>query len=196
MIDVALTLADLRQKGLITSVGTTNMNTDALAQIVDAGVPVVCNQVQFSLLDRRPLQQMLAYCKERDIKLLTYGSMAGGLLSDRYLKARVDLNTSSLKMYWRIVKEAGGDTFWKKLLGVLSNVASRKSVSIANVALRWVMQQGPVHPIVGLRNSRNLNDNLRVFQISLEDSDIAQIEEVLEESRGPRGDVYEMERGI
>lgn len=196
MVDVALSLTDLKEKGLITSVGTTNMSTDALAKIVDAGVPVVSNQVQFSLLDRRPLQQMLAYCKERDIKLLTYGSLAGGLLSDRYLKARVDLNTSSLKMYWRILREAGGETFWRKLLAALSDVAARKSVSIANVALRWVMQQGPVHPIVGLRNDDHLNDNLRIFTFSLDDSDMSQIEDSLKESQGPRGEVYEMERGM
>jgi len=45
MVDTAKVLMDLRGKGLITSIGTTNMSTEALALIVDAGVPVVCNQV-------------------------------------------------------------------------------------------------------------------------------------------------------
>ena len=45
MVDVAKSLADLQAGGLIRDVGVTNMNTDALAQIVDAGVPVVSNQV-------------------------------------------------------------------------------------------------------------------------------------------------------
>ena len=45
MVNVAKSLADLREKGLIASIGTTNMSTEALAQIVDAGVPIVCNQV-------------------------------------------------------------------------------------------------------------------------------------------------------
>lgn len=45
MVDVAKSLADLREKGLITSIGVTNMSTEALAQIIDAGVPLVCNQV-------------------------------------------------------------------------------------------------------------------------------------------------------
>lgn len=43
-------------------------------------------QVQFSLLDRRPLNGMLQYCQERGIKLFTYGSVAGGLLSDKYIE--------------------------------------------------------------------------------------------------------------
>lgn len=58
------------------------------------------------------------------------------------------------------------------------------------------MQQGPVHPIVGLRNDDHLNDNLRIFTFSLDDSDMSQIEDSLKESQGPRGEVYEMERGM
>lgn len=43
-------------------------------------------QVQFSLLDRRPLNGMLQYCQANGIKLFTYGSVAGGLLSDKYVE--------------------------------------------------------------------------------------------------------------
>jgi len=42
--------------------------------------------VQFSLLDRRPLNGMLQYCQQHGIKLFTYGSVAGGLLSDKYVE--------------------------------------------------------------------------------------------------------------
>lgn len=118
MVDVALTLTELAKGGRITSVGVTNMDTEALAKLVDAGVPVVCNQVQLSLLDRRPLNGMVQYCANHNIKLLTYGTLAGGLLSERYVaepKAGlpfvgpryppVDLNTSSLKMYSRNISD-------------------------------------------------------------------------------------------
>lgn len=49
MVDAAKSLADLQAKGLIKNLGTTNMDTQALAAIVDAGVPVVCNQVRGGL---------------------------------------------------------------------------------------------------------------------------------------------------
>ena len=42
-------------------------------------------QVQYSLLDRRPENRMAQFCTERGIKLLPYGVVGGGLLSDRYL---------------------------------------------------------------------------------------------------------------
>ncbi|CAM6041647.1 unnamed protein product [Sphagnum compactum] len=203
MVDTAKVLMDLRGKGLITSIGTTNMSTEALALIVDAGVPVVCNQVQFSLLDQRPRELMLKYCKARNIKLLTYGTLAGGLLSDRYSQkkglfgkyTRPDLNTSSLQMYWRIVKEAGGEEHWHQVLSILAEISGTHGVSIPAVALRWAMQQGPVHPIVGLRNSNHLHENLTALTFSLTPPEMEKIEAVLAQSPGPQGDCYEMERG-
>lgn len=210
MLDTALTLTELREKGLITSVGTTNMNTEALSKIVDAGVPVVCNQVQFSVLDPRPLAQMVPFCKKNGIKLFTYGSIAGGLLSDKYwnggkkgilaklkVSNNIILNTSSLKMYWNIVRVAGGELYWKKLLGVLAEIACKHSTTISGVALKWVMQQGPVHPIVGIRNANHLDENLKVFGFLLDEFDMKKIEEVQRrESTGPVGDCYDMERPL
>lgn len=45
-------------------------------------------QVQFSLLDRRPLHGMLRLCEQHDIHLLTYGSLGGGLLSDTFFETK------------------------------------------------------------------------------------------------------------
>mmetsp|Transcript_20955 Transcript_20955/g.45854 ORF Transcript_20955/g.45854 Transcript_20955/m.45854 type:complete len:370 (+) Transcript_20955:26-1135(+) len=211
MVDTAKALADCQAKGLIKHVGLTNMNVDAVSQIVDAGVPVVCNQVQFSLLDRRPLNGMLQYCEARGIKLFTYGSVGGGLLSDRYVESpkaglfgrpkygNVDLNTSSLKMYWNVVKMFGGQDLWRELLSVLKSVADKHGVSVANVAVRWVMQQSPsggVHPLVGLRGVSHIEDNARVLSFSLDAADLGAIDQVLAKASGPKGDIYSFERGM
>mmetsp|Transcript_9801 Transcript_9801/g.24450 ORF Transcript_9801/g.24450 Transcript_9801/m.24450 type:complete len:372 (-) Transcript_9801:270-1385(-) len=211
MVDVALALGDLQAKGLIRHVATTNMDCEALAKIMDAGVPVAANQVQFSLLDRRPLNGMLQLAESRGVKLFTYGSVGGGLLSDRYVAEAkaglfggpryppVDLNTSSLKMYMNVAKQMGGGStdLWRELLAVLKAVADKHSVSVANVALRWVMQQGngnTVHPIVGLRSTAHIADNARVLSLQLDAQDLASIDAVLSKARGPVGDIYSFER--
>lgn len=92
---------------------------------------------------------MLEYCGSRGIKVFAYGPVAGGLLSDKYVAepktglfgkktypGNVDLNTSSLKMYWNVAKQFGGQDLWRELLLVLRQVAERHDVSVANVALR------------------------------------------------------------
>lgn len=42
-------------------------------------------QCQYSLLDRRPTNGMVEYCAANNIRLLPYGVLAGGFLSDAYL---------------------------------------------------------------------------------------------------------------
>jgi aryl-alcohol dehydrogenase-like predicted oxidoreductase len=82
---------------------------------------------------------------------------------------------------------------------VLADVAEKHNVSVANVALRWVMQQGngsTVFPIVGFRGPSHLEDNARVLSLKLDQQDLEKIQEVLAEAEGPGGDVYSFERGL
>jgi aryl-alcohol dehydrogenase-like predicted oxidoreductase len=84
-------------------------------------------------------------------------------------------------------------------LQVLHTVAQKHKVSVANVALRWVMQQGDgqtVFPIVGLRGSSHIEDNARVLGLKLDDADLAAIQAVLAKAKGPKGDCYSFERGL
>ncbi len=75
-------LAELREEGVVRHVGVTNFGADALRTLLDEGIPIVTNQVQFSLLDRRPLGGLTDLCAERGVALLCYGALAGGLLAD------------------------------------------------------------------------------------------------------------------
>jgi hypothetical protein len=51
--------------------------------------------------------------------------------------SNIDLNTSSLKMYWNVVNRAGGQDLYRHLLLALRKVADKHGCSVANVALRW-----------------------------------------------------------
>ena len=84
-LDALEQLAALRDEGKMHRVALTNFDTERLRDIADHGVRVVSNQVQYSLIDRRPEVQMTAVCEEQRVWLLPYGVLCGGLLSDRYL---------------------------------------------------------------------------------------------------------------
>jgi aryl-alcohol dehydrogenase-like predicted oxidoreductase len=113
--------------------------------------------VQFSLLDRRPLQQMAPYFAESGMKILAYGALAGGFLTDRYLgkpQPTARPETASLGKYLRTVQQAGGWEHLQRLLRALDGVAKRHdarnrqsaspAISIANVAVAWVLAQPAV----------------------------------------------------
>lgn len=65
---------------------------------------------------------------------------------------QLDLDTSSLKLYWNMVQKFGGETLWRRLLHVLRDVADKHHTSVASVATKWVMSQGGggiAYPIIG-----------------------------------------------
>ena len=71
-------LAQLREGGKIRHLGLTNFDTERTKYIVENGVEIVSNQVQYSLVDLRPQMQMEQFCQANSIKLLAYGTLCGG----------------------------------------------------------------------------------------------------------------------
>eukprot|EP00808_Paulinella_micropora_P007819 g30712.t1 len=190
-------LATLQEKGKIRLLGLTNFDTEHVKEIIEEHkIPIASNQVQFSLLDRRPLKAMTSLCKKHGCKLLAYGTLAGGMISKKYLgmSARQALNsfdTASLKKYSQVVVQFGGWDLFQELLSVLDVVSKRHGVSISNVADRWVLDQPAVGAvIIGARLgiSSNVGDNLRIFAFNLTKEDHADINEVLKKANMPPGD--------
>ncbi len=194
-LDALKYLADLQSLGKIKHLALTNFDTKHLRIILDNGIQVVSNQVQYSLVDRRPQVQMTQLCQERGIQLLTYGSLCGGLFSEQYLgqlePGRWDLATVSLRKYKQIVDAWGGWNLFQQLLETLKTIAQKHGVSIANVAIRYVLDQPRVAgAIVGARLglSEHLQDNARVFDLTIDQDDYSQIESVVSRSR----DLYQL----
>jgi aryl-alcohol dehydrogenase-like predicted oxidoreductase len=188
-------LAELQAEGKIKHLGLTNFDTAHLKLILDHGIRVVSNQVQFSLIDRRPDVQMVAACEAYDVKLLTYGTLCGGLLSERYLgqpePSNHALNTASLQKYARMIRDWGGWTLFQQLLATLNRVGAKHGAGIAAVAVRYILDRPTVAGVIigarlGASNHREANS--RVFELSLDAEDINEIEVVLGQSR----DLYQL----
>jgi aryl-alcohol dehydrogenase-like predicted oxidoreductase len=202
-LDALRHLADLRDDGKIRHLALTNFDTEHLAVIAGHGIGIVSNQVQYSLVDRRPEARMAAFCRDHGIALLAYGTLLGGLLSEKYLgrpePRRTELDTASLQKYKNMIDAWGGWALFQQLLAVLKQIADRHGASIANIATRYVLDRPAVAGIiVGARLgvAEHVADNARVFGVTLAPDDLAQIETVLAESRdlmrviGDCGDEY------
>ncbi len=198
VVSAARTLHALRESGLIRHIGATNFDTPTLERILDAGVPVVSHQVQYSLLDRRPAGNMTALAKERGVALLCYGALAGGFFRERWLGAPEPvepLENRSLTKYKLIIDESGGWAAFQALLAVLAQVASTHGVTIGAVAIRWVLEQSAVAAvIVGARNRAHLDRTLAAMSFELTAHDHERIGDLLDRHPVPPGDVYTLER--
>lgn len=197
-LDAMAELARLREEGLIAHLGLTNFDTDHLRVLLRQGIPVASNQVCCSLLDRRATEDMAALCQANGVKLLAYGTLGGGFLSDRWTgAAEPDAVGDWSKMkYRRFIDAVGG---WAAVQGVLQGarrIADRHGVSVANVATRWVLEQPAVAAvIVGARlgESEHRADNLKLFSFALDAQDHAELDEALKATRrlpGDCGDEY------
>jgi aryl-alcohol dehydrogenase-like predicted oxidoreductase len=202
-LDALKHLADLQSEGKIRHLALTNFDTEHMRIITEAGVRIVSNQVQYSIVDRRPERQMAAFCGDHGITMLAYGTVLGGLLSDKFIgrpePGRGELNTASLQKYKNMIDAWGGWALFQELLAVLKGIADRHRASIANVGVRYILDRPAVAGvIVGTRLgvAAHSAENARAFGLALDAEDAARIESVTAKSRdlikliGGCGDEY------
>lgn len=191
-------LRELQLEGKIAHLGTTNLDVPHLREILDAGIPLLSNQLQYSLLDRRPENGMVTLCRERSVHLLCYGTVAGGFLSERWLNQpdpTPPYANRSLIKYRLIIEEFGGWAAFQGLLNLLADLARKHRSSIAAVAARWVLDQPQVaQALVGARDASHLADTLDIFRLRLDPQDLSRLDSLTRSAPGPAGDCYTLER--
>nr|MCU0635825.1 Rid family hydrolase [Gemmatimonadaceae bacterium] len=114
-----------------------------------------------------------AVCAQYGVKLLAYGTLAGGLLSEKWLDQPepAALATWSQMKYKRFIDAAGGWSGFQRVLHAVRGVAQRLGVSIATVASRWVLEQPHVGGvIIGARlgERAHIDDTVRLFDVQLD----------------------------
>lgn len=192
-LDALHELKNLRNEGLIGDIGVTNFDAAHLLLALEEGIPVVSNQVSFSLIDRRAAGALSELCDTRNVKLLAYGTLLGGFLSERWLgKTRpADVADWSSMKYLRFIDTAGGWDAFQNLLNTAHKIAQKHQVSISNVASRWVLEHSSVAGIiVGARLGENehRDDNARLFSFALDDADHSQLKLAFAQTVGIPGD--------
>ena len=197
-LEAAYWLRELQDAGKIRHLGVTNFDRAHLDELVSAGIPIASNQVQYSVLDRRPGRDLAGYCQDAGISLLCYGALAGGFLPDRYLNVHTppaQESNRSLTKYRLIIDEFGGWNAFQSILDALNRVAQRRQVSLPSVALRWVLDQEAVAAtITGIDSVDQAIDILGVFDMNLDEADESTLESAMVKAEGPAGPVYGLER--
>ena len=193
-----LWLQEFQKAGKVAHIGTTNFDVAHMKESVDAGVTLLSNQLQYSLMDLRPERGMVEFCRDNGIHLFCYGTIAGGFLSDKWL-GQADppqpYANRSLVKYRLIVEEFGGWDAYQALLRALDGIAKKHNSNIAAVAARWVLNKPQVAcALVGARDSRHLADTLDIFALKLDAQDTALLDGLAKAGDHIEGDCYSVER--
>jgi aryl-alcohol dehydrogenase-like predicted oxidoreductase/enamine deaminase RidA (YjgF/YER057c/UK114 family) len=189
-----------RDAGRIGAIGLTNVDTAHLRVAIASGIRIASNQVSGSLLDTRFTTKLAPYALAHGVGLLCYGTLLGGLLSERWLGAPEPdwdtLTTWSQMKYGRFIRAAGGWALFQGVLRAAHAVAVKHGVSIAAVASKWVLDQpGVAGVIIGARlgQSAHVADTVRLFSFTLDEADrrtIADAQSALTAIPGDCGDEY------
>ena len=141
---------------------------------------------------------MVACCRDHGMALLCYGTVGGGFLSEHWLgrpEPSDALPNRSLTKYKLIIDDFGGWALLQELLTALAGIARRRGSDIASVATRAVLDLPQVAAaIVGATSAAHLPAHACIDALRLETEDRAAIASVTARRRGPKGDVYELER--
>ncbi|CZR56604.1 uncharacterized protein PAC_06493 [Phialocephala subalpina] len=183
----------IEQDARVDNLGVCNFDTKHMDEIIESGVKIVSNQVQFSLIDLRPTFKMADSCRKHDVNFshTAHYAKCGGLLADRWLgKSAPNLfdpdMTPSSRKYFEMITVWGGWTLFQELLATLSTIGEKYKVSISVVAVRWVLEHEYVGAvIIGARMgvSEHVEENLKAFGFKLDEEDLAGIQNVLDQCR-------------
>jgi aryl-alcohol dehydrogenase-like predicted oxidoreductase len=170
-------LADEVQQQRILSVGVSNYSTAQMRQahaiLAKRGVPLAVNQVRYSLLTREVERNgVMTTAQELGMTLLAYSPLAQGLLTGKYRGERSQIN-GARKIDPRFSHQ--GIEKIQPLLNLLNDLASRYQRTSAQVALNWLIAQGNVIPIPGVKTARQAQENAGALGWVLSLEDVAQL---------------------
>jgi aryl-alcohol dehydrogenase-like predicted oxidoreductase len=182
-------LEKLKSDGKIRHWGVSNFDVEMMETCLEHGT-LAANQVGYHLFDRRMEAQVLPYCGEQQIGFMAYGTLGFGLLTGAFTP-----ETTFPKNDWRsYMGSAFGLPLWEreaflKELKVgerLAELAARYDKTLAQLAIAWVLGNPAVSAaLVGMRNDKELEENVAAADWRLSEADRAEIDRIFEEEEVP-----------
>jgi aryl-alcohol dehydrogenase-like predicted oxidoreductase len=136
--------------------------------------PIADLQIEYSLISRRPEDDVITACRELGIGVTAYGVLSRGLISGHWSKAR-----QAEQDFRAISPRFLGENLDQnlRLVEQLRELADRKGVTVAQIAIAWVLTRGDdIVPLVGARNRVRLSESLGALQVQLTDAELSAIE--------------------
>lgn len=204
--DAAAALLQLQRQGKVRHLGVSNFGVARIREIQRAGVSVAANELMYSLLARAIEWEILPFCRERGVGVVAYMPLMQGLLTGKYRtlaevpprqRRTRHFNAKAPGTLCRHGEE-GAEAETQQAVEAIRRLADEKGLTMADLAISWALAgQGISAVIVGCRNVRQLQDNLRSAAFTLDAAmarGLSDVTEVLKQTLGPSFDYYENPR--
>ncbi len=171
--DTVGAIADMVKAGHVRHIGLSEVSSETIRR-AHAVHPIGDLQIEYSLISRRPEDDVIPTCRELGIGVTAYGVLSRGLISGHWSKARkVEQDFRAIAP--RFMGENLDQNL--RLVDRLREVAQGKGVTVAQIAIAWVLSRGEdIVPLVGARNRERLSESLGALQVQLTDTELSAIE--------------------
>ncbi|MHA6204515.1 aldo/keto reductase [Dyella soli] len=172
--DTVGAVADLVKAGYVRHLGLSEVGAETIRR-ANAVLPVADLQIEYSLISRGIEPSILPACRALGLGITAYGVLSRGLISghwsaDRGTDAR-DFRTHSPRF------QGGNLTHNLSLVDALRQLADARGISVAQLAIAWVLARGEdIVPLVGARSRARLQEALVAIDVDLDADDLAAIE--------------------
>ena len=169
-------LNKLKKEGLIRAIGVSNFSLEQLKKAMELG-RVDAVQPEYSLLQRNIESGLLQYCVENSISVLSYSSIAKGILTGVFHFGKAQIKEGDFRLTRRLFKD---DHLEKErvLIELMKEIADAKDVELSQIALSWLFhQKGLTAAIVGTQSEKHFNENIQAVTIKLTPDEVNRLSE-------------------
>jgi aryl-alcohol dehydrogenase-like predicted oxidoreductase len=165
-------MAEQVEKGHVRYIGLSEVGAETVRRA--ASVHPICDlQIEYSLLSRGVEDEILPACRELGIGITAYAVLSRGLISDAVPQAftQTDFRAHSPRFQGDNLKQN------RRLVDALAQIARTKGVSVAQLAIAWVLTRGgDIVPLIGTRRRDRLADSLASLDVVLTEDELATVE--------------------
>jgi aryl-alcohol dehydrogenase-like predicted oxidoreductase len=172
-------MADAVEAGKVRAVGVSNYSAAQMRiaheVLARRGIPLAANQVQYSLLHRKPeADGVMDACRELGVTLIAYQPLASGALTGKYLDGPRPKGLRRLQPMFRRAEQ----NRQRPVIELLRSIGDRYGKTPGQVALRWLVdQQGSVLPIPGAKNAEQAVHNAGTLSFELTTDEVSQLDQ-------------------
>jgi aryl-alcohol dehydrogenase-like predicted oxidoreductase len=167
-------LAELRAEGKIRAIGLSECNTAALERAARVS-PIAAVQSEFSLWTRDHVHGSMRWCNDHDAAFVAFAPLGRGFLAGRVHRSLPpDDLRSRMPRFQSSALEHN-----VRLLTVIETIAAEHGLTLAQVALAWVLQSNnSVIPIAGTRRLAGIRENALASEVTLLPEAVAQLDQL------------------
>ncbi|MFF4966479.1 aldo/keto reductase [Streptomyces sp. NPDC001037] len=170
-------IAELIEKGYVRHVGLSEVGAETIRRAA-ATAPVADLQIEYSLISRGIEREILPVTRELGIAVTAYGVLSRGLISGHFTRDRQlapgDFRSVSPRFQGENLQHN------LNLVDALRKIAEHKGVTVAQIAIAWVLSRGEdIVPLIGARTRERLTESLGALDVTLDEADLAAVEEAV-----------------